>query len=91
MNFTVPLGRQPERFCLIGVGSVTHSFDSGQRYVELMWRDLPPSGGFPAQANKYKEVLPPPVADMAPEGYYMLFGVDSTGVPSLGRFVKLTF
>lgn len=88
VNLTVPVGRQVERFCLVGVSSVTHSNDSGQRYVELMWRNPPPSGG---QANNQREVLAPPEADMAPEGYYMLFGVDNAGVPSLGRFVKLTF
>jgi hypothetical protein len=91
VNLTVSATRQVDRFCLMGIGSVTHSFDPGQRYVELMWRNPPPSGSPPQQANKQREVLAPPVPDLAPEGYYMLFGVDDAGVPSLGRLVKLTF
>jgi hypothetical protein len=82
----VVLGASPPgsivRFCLIGLGSVTHHFDYGQRYVELMHR---PAGG-----PKF-ELLPPPVASMAPDGYYLLFGVDSVGRPSLGVFVRLAF
>jgi hypothetical protein len=70
------------RFCLMGIGSVTHHFDYGQRYVELMWESL---GG-----NK-RRLLAPPVASMAPQGYYLLFGVDDMGRPSLGKFVQLTF
>jgi hypothetical protein len=82
----VVLGASPPgsivRFCLMGLGSVTHHFDYGQRYVELMHR---PAGG-----PKF-EILPPPVPSMAPDGYYMLFGVDSVGRPSLGVFVRLAF
>jgi hypothetical protein len=91
VSLTVAPGRHVDRFCLMGVGSVTHSYDPGQRYIELMWRNAPPSGSPLYQANNQREVLAPPVPDMAPEGFYMLFGVDNTGVPSLGRFVKLIF
>jgi hypothetical protein len=89
VSMTVALGRQIDRFCLIGVASVTHSYDAGQRYIELPWRNPPPSGS--GQATNQRELLAPPVPDMAPEGYYLLFGLDSAGVPSLGRFVKLIF
>jgi hypothetical protein len=78
-----PIGRPIVRFCLIGIGSVTHHFDYGQRYVELMFRSL--------STISMREILAPPVPSMAPEGYYLLFGVDDMGRPSLGKFVKLTF
>jgi hypothetical protein len=83
----VETGRQIVRFCLIGPGSVTHHFDYGQRYIELMFHSGIPAC-FPT-ANT--ELLGPPSPAMAPEGYYMLFGVDSAGVPSIGKFVKVTF
>jgi len=78
--------------CLVGVGSVTHHFDYGQRYVELMTRPVNAGGG-------NIEVLPPPSETMAPAGYYLLFVVELrveggglVPIPSKqGEFVKLTF
>src|SRR5688572_2644782 len=60
VNLTVSLGRTVKTFCLMGIGSVTHHEDFGQRYVELMWRTPPPSGSPPYQASKLREVLAPP-------------------------------
>jgi hypothetical protein len=73
-----------ERACLIGVGSVTHHFDYGQRYVELMTR---PKAG----ATGIVEVFPPPKSSLAPPGYYLLFLVDAFEIPSSGRRVKLDY
>lgn len=70
------------KYVLIAPGSATHHFDYGQRYIELLWR----AGG----DCPYIEVMAPPTATMAPEGYYLLFRVVN-GVPSVGRYVKLTF
>lgn len=73
-----------QRAALLGVGSVTHHFDYGQRYVELMVRDvLSPPG--------HVQILPPPKSSMAPPGYYMLFLVDGFGLPSVGKLVRLDY
>lgn len=72
------------RACLIGVGSVTHHFDYGQRYIELMARVKSGAAGT-------VEVFPPAKAALAPPGYYLLFLVDENEVPSTGRLVKLDY
>jgi hypothetical protein len=73
--------------CLIGISSVTHHFDYGQRYVEMMTTtDVSGCG------TGNLKILAPPLPQMAPEGYYLLFVVElrgSTRVPSKGIFVKL--
>jgi hypothetical protein len=91
-----PNGTTPNTFCvltnavwikkavLIGVGSVTHHFDYGQRYVELMVR------GSQCGANNL-EILPPVKSSLAPPGYYLLFLIDGFGLPSVGRLVKLDY
>ena len=70
--------------CLIGVGSVTHHFDYGQRYIELMIRQVSCGGG-------NIEVFPPPKASLAPPDYYLLFLVDFQRLPSLGALVKVDY
>ena len=75
------------RFCLIGIGSVTHHHNCCQRYIELMWRV---QGSGCAQFDVNIELIAP-TKEMAPARHYMLFAVDSRGVPSLGKFVKVTF
>lgn len=72
-----------QRAVLIGVGAVTHHYDYGQRYVELLVR---PSG-----QTLDLEILGPPVAAMAPPGYYMLFVLDNNNLPSYGKFVVVDF
>jgi galactose oxidase len=71
---------------LIGISSVTHHFDYGQRYVELM-TTLNVSG-----CTGNVKILAPPLKGMAPEGYYLLFVVEirgNTRIPSKGVFVRL--
>jgi hypothetical protein len=69
---------------LIGVGSVTHHFDYGQRYIELMTQQASCLGG-------NIEVFPPPNAGVVPPGFYMLFLVDVNRLPSVGTFVKVDY
>jgi hypothetical protein len=64
---------------LVRPGSVTHAFDQDQRYVPL---------AFTASANALT-VQAPANANLAPPGYYMLFIVNSSGVPSVASFVLL--
>jgi hypothetical protein len=62
---------------LIRPGSVTHGFDEDQRFVNLPFSRL--NGNLAIQA--------PVNANIAPPGYYMLFIVNSAGVPSVASFV----
>ncbi len=60
---------------IIRTGAVTHSFDMSQRLVELSF-----VGNI---------VLGPPNGNIAPAGYYMLFVINSKGVPSVGQMVRV--
>ena len=63
---------------LIRNGSVTHAFDMDQRFVPLSFTQT--AGGLNVQA--------PANANLAPPGYYMLFIVNSNGVPSMAPMVR---
>jgi hypothetical protein len=67
------------RVALLRAGSVTHAFDSDQRYVGLEFF----ASGHTLVAKA------PPNHQIAPPGYYLLFIVDSEARPSIGRFVRL--
>ena len=62
---------------LIRPGAVTHGFDEDQRFLSLAFTASAGSLTIQAPAN----------ANLAPPGYYMLFLVSSTGVPSVAAFV----
>jgi hypothetical protein len=76
---TTPNGSQIASVSLMGLGSVTHGFDTGQRYLSLTFSAT--GSGLDVQA--------PANANMAPPGYYMLFLVDTNGVPSVAAFVRV--
>jgi uncharacterized repeat protein (TIGR01451 family) len=63
---------------LMRLGSVTHAFDENQRYIELAFTPIP--GGL--------DLTAPASVNIAIPGYYMLFLVDTNGVPSVGSFVR---
>ena len=64
---------------LIGLGSVTHAMDQGQRFTWLT---------FSQQAGRLS-VTAPASRNLAPPGYYMLFLVNGNGVPSVARIIRL--
>src|SRR5262249_48755261 len=64
---------------LIRPGSPTHAFDQEQRMVGL---------AFTAGSGALT-VTGPPNGNIAPPGYYMLFILNSSGVPSVAKFVQL--
>jgi hypothetical protein len=68
------------RVVLVRNGAVTHAFGMDQREVEL---------AFTAQSGSLA-VTAPPNGNIAPPGYYMLFLLNSSGVPSVARFVQVT-
>jgi len=66
---------------LVRPGAVTHSSDMEQRLIELPFS--------PDVANGAVEATAPATSNLAPPGYYMLFLLDNSGVPSVARFVQL--
>ena len=68
------------RVVLVRNGTVTHAFGMDQREVEL---------AFTAQSGSLT-VTAPPNGNIAPPGYYMLFLLNSSGVPSVAKFVQVT-
>jgi len=73
---------------LVRSGSVTHSFDMEQRLIGLC-------GPAPQQPNcsgagGVINLTTPPNSNVAPPGHYMLFLLNSAGVPSKAVFIQLT-
>jgi hypothetical protein len=65
---------------LMRPGASTHAFDMEQRLIEL---EIAPT------QDGTLQLVGPPSANIAPPGYYMLFLLNSAGVPSVARFVQL--
>jgi hypothetical protein len=64
---------------LIRLGSVTHAFDANQRFLRLSFTRT--TGGLNVKA--------PANGNLAPPGHYMIFVVNGTGVPSVGRVIRI--
>ena len=64
---------------LIRTGAVTHFFDQNTRYVPVIFQ----------QATGGLTITAPASGNFAPPGYYMLFLLNSAGVPSVAPFVQL--
>jgi hypothetical protein len=65
---------------LMRPGSDTHAWDMEQRMVEL---------AFSPGSSSSLVVTGPPNANIAPPGYYMVFLLDTAGVPSVARFIQV--
>ncbi len=72
--------RRVSRVALIRTGSVTHSFNSDQRYVGIEFEMIAPN---------VIRIKTPPNANIAPPGYYLLCVMDERGIPSKGKFIRL--
>ena len=64
---------------LIKTGSVTHSFNMEQRFLELPF----------TRDGDTLQVRAPANPNLAPPGRYLLFVLDAQGVPSVARLVSL--
>jgi hypothetical protein len=64
----------------IRLGSVTHSFNQQQRLNHLQF----------VQATGALTITAPANANLAPPGYYMLFMLNGSGVPSIARIIQIT-
>jgi PKD repeat protein len=65
---------------LVRPGAQTHAFDMEQRLVGLSY----------TVGAGVLNVTSPPNGNIAPPGYYMLFILNSAGVPSVASFVRIT-
>ncbi len=65
---------------LMRPGAMTHAFDMDQRHVELLVQALGP---------RHLTAIAPRDEHVAPPGYYMLFLLNDSGVPSEAKFVHL--
>ncbi len=71
---------------MVKLGTITHSFDYGQRLADLSIQDATDNGdgsytiGFTAPEN----------ANLYTPGYYMMFYLNSSGKPSVAEMVQLT-
>jgi hypothetical protein len=72
---------------LMRPGSVTHAFDMDQRMVGLCG-PAPQPACTPGAGTL--NLTTPPNGNIAPPGYYMLFLLDSNGVPSKAQFIQLS-
>ena len=79
LSIDTPEWASIERVTLVKTGSITHSFDMDQRFI-----DLP----FTRSGGKLQAVLPANPYD-TPPGYYHVFVFDDAGVPSTSRIVKI--
>ncbi|HEX4919342.1 MAG TPA: galactose oxidase-like domain-containing protein, partial [Candidatus Bathyarchaeia archaeon] len=80
-QFTVqtPSAANIASVALIRNGAATHAFDMDQRFVGLSF----------TVGSGALTITAPPNGNIAPPGYYMLFLVDSSGVPSVASIVQL--
>ena len=77
-----PQAASIKRVALIRCGSITHGFDSDQRYVGL---------GFQKGEGNTLVATAPPNGNLAPPGYYMLWLVDSQERPcKLAKFIRVS-
>lgn len=75
MNTTAPI----KRVTMVRAGSVTHSLDVEQRFLELPFR----------QNGNHLVTQLDADANTAPPGWYMVFAIDAAGVPSVAKIVQV--
>ncbi|CAN5906962.1 hypothetical protein BH23ACT10_BH23ACT10_30460 [soil metagenome] len=75
----VGAGQNISKVALVRTGSVTHSFDMDQRFMELDF----------TQSGDRLTVEGPRNTNVAPPGQYMLFVINQRGVPSMGEIFRL--
>jgi plastocyanin len=83
MAFTIetPQAAAIAEVILMRPGAVTHGFDMSQRAIEL---------AITANGVGTVDVSAPPIPNIAPPGFYLLFILDGNRIPSEGRWIRLT-
>jgi hypothetical protein len=87
----VPHKTRISEAALMGLGSMTHSFDMSQRHVQLRLFNPKIIKCVDGEHDCYDlyMIQAPTSKEMAPPGYYMLFILDESRVPSQGKIMKL--
>jgi hypothetical protein len=82
-NFTIntPNAADVSEVVLLRAGAVTHGYNMSQRGIELV---------IAAVGAGTLDVEEPPQANLAPPGWYLMFILNSSRVPSIGRWVRVT-
>ena len=80
LAITTPDAASITRVALIRPAAVTHANNFDQRYVDLSF----------TVGNGVINATAPPNSNYAPPGYYMLVVVNSSGVPSVMPFIRVT-
>jgi len=82
-NFTIntPNAADISEVVLLRPGAVTHGYNMSQRGIELVIAGLG-AGTLDVEA--------PPQANLAPSGWYLMFILNASRVPSVGRWVRVT-
>jgi len=78
-TITTPNASTISSVVLIRAGAVTHAFDMDQRMVGLSF----------TAGSGVLNATTPTNGNLAPPGYYLLFILNSSGVPSVAQFVQL--
>lgn len=78
---TTPNPANIEKIVLVKNGSVTHAFNTDQRLVGLEFGT--------GVGLKDLVATAPPDENIAPPGYYMMFLINTKGVPSVATYVQL--
>ncbi|HKS75404.1 MAG TPA: galactose oxidase-like domain-containing protein [Terriglobales bacterium] len=79
-SVTTPDAANISSAVLVRNGAVTHAFGMDQRMVGMSF----------TVGSGALTITAPPNGNIAPPGYYMLFLLNSSGVPSLATFVQMT-
>ena len=87
VSYTSTVGNTISSAVLARLGSNTHAYDMEQRLIGLCGPAPQPSCGLNSSTLNLRT---PPNGNIAPPGYYMLFLLDSAGVPSVATFIQLT-
>jgi hypothetical protein len=78
-SVTSPNAATISKVVLIRTSAVTHAYDQNTRYVPLSFQ----------QSNGTLTVTSPASGYVAPPGYYMLFLVNSNGIPSVAPIIQV--
>jgi galactose oxidase-like protein/Kelch motif protein len=79
-TITTPNAAGIRRVALVKANAVTHSDNFDQRYVDCAF----------SAAGGHLHATAPPNGNHAPPGWYMLFLVNSAGVPSVAHWVRVS-
>jgi hypothetical protein len=78
-TISTPDASRIAKVALIPVGNMTHGFNMSQRYLPL---------SFTVASGSSLTVTAPADTNLAPPGIYMLFVIDTLGVPSIASYTK---